>query len=509
MTGLPSPAEPPQSAAARLRALDPTARVTRLVDSRTAGLHLPRRYRDLLRITDALIVVVAVLAAVAVRFALVGSSTVSAEPGLERLGAPVLIAGIWLAALAAFRTRDAHVVGVGAPEYKRVLNATATAFGSFAIVALLLQMADTRSYFVVAAPLGAGGLLLGRWVWRKWLLAQRRLGHYLSRALVVGSRADVLYVAEQISRHPGAGFCIVGAAVDDDDDQDLAVQGARIPVLGGVGEAAAAAAAHHADSVIVAGQFGGGSQTIRQLSWDLEGTATELVLTSRLTDVAGPRIHFRPVEGLPLLHVEIPTFDGWRHTLKRTFDVVFAGTALVLLAPVFLIIAIIIRLDDGGPVLFRQTRCGRDGDTFQMIKFRSMVKTAEQELAGLLDRDEGAGVLFKIRNDPRVTAVGRVLRKHSLDELPQFWNILVGDMSVVGPRPPLVCEVEAYEGNVRRRLMIKPGLTGLCQISGRSDLSWEESVRLDLYYVENWSLTGDLMIIWRTARTVITAQGAY
>ena len=261
--------------------------------------------------------------------------------------------------------------------------------------------------------------------------------------------------------------------------------------------------------MIVAGQFGGGSQTIRQLSWDLEGTATELVLTSRLADVAGPRIHFRPVEGLPLLHVEIPTFDGWRHVLKRTFDIVFAGTALVLFAPVLLIIAIFIRLDDGGPVFFRQTRCGRDGGTFEMIKFRSMVKAAEQDLAGLLDRDEGAGVLFKMRNDPRVTHVGRVLREHSLDELPQFWNIFVGDMSVVGPRPPLVCEVEAYEGNVRRRLMIKPGLTGLWQISGRSDLSWEESVRLDLYYVENWSLTGDLMIVWRTAKTLITAKGAY
>jgi lipopolysaccharide/colanic/teichoic acid biosynthesis glycosyltransferase len=160
-------------------------------------------------------------------------------------------------------------------------------------------------------------------------------------------------------------------------------------------------------------------------------------------------------------------------------------------------------------VLFRQTRCGRDGDTFEMIKFRSMVKTAERDLAGLLDRDEGAGVLFKMRNDPRVTRVGRVLREHSLDELPQFWNVLVGNMSVVGPRPPLVCEVEEYDGKARRRLMIKPGLTGLWQISGRSDLSWEESVRLDLYYVENWSLTGDLMIIWRTVKTVITANGAY
>ena len=421
----------------------------------------------------------------------------------------MVIAATWLAALAAFRTRDSHVVGVGVLEYRRVLNATATAFGSFAVVVLLLQIADTRSYFVVAAPLGAGGLLLGRWLWRKWLMAQRRLGHYLARAIVVGSRAEAQYVAEQISRHAGAEYRLVGAAVDDDDRGDLVVQGTRIPIVGGVSDGAAAAAEYRADSVIVAGQLRGGGQTIRQLSWDLEGTATELVLTSRLADVAGPRIHFRPVEGLPLLHVEIPTFDGWRHVLKRTFDIAFAGTALVLLAPVF-----VDHRDQHPP---RRRRPGllpadplrtRRRD-LQMFKFRSMVKTAEQDLASVLDRDEGAGVLFKMRNDPRVTRVGRVLRGHSLDELPQFWNILVGDMSVVGPRPPLVCEVEAYERDVRRRLMIKPGMTGLWQISGRSDLSWEESVRLDLYYVENWSLTGDLMIVWRTAKTVIDARGAY
>jgi len=509
MTGLPSPAESPNGTAARLQALDVSAAASRIDDPETSGQRLAQTYRDRLRFTDAAVIVAAALVAAPLGYGFVGDATVTAESSFERVGIPVIVVVIWLSALAAFRTRDCHVVGVGALEYRRVLNATATAFGSFAVFVLLLQISDTRSYFVVAAPLGAGGLLLARWLWRKWLLAQRRLGRSLARAIVIGSRAEVLYVAEQISRHAGAEYRLVGAAVDDDDRGDIVVHGMRIPVVGGVSDGAAVAADYRADSVIVAGQLRGGSESIRQLSWDLEGTATELVLTSRLTDVAGPRIHFRPVEGLPLLHVEIPTFDGWRHALKRTFDIGFAGAALVLLAPVFVIIAISILLDDGGPVFFSQTRCGRDGDTFEMFKFRSMVKTAEQDRARLLDEDEGAGVLFKVRNDPRVTRVGRVLRERSLDELPQFWNILVGDMSVVGPRPPLVCEVEAYEADVRRRLMIKPGMTGLWQISGRSDLSWEESVRLDLYYVENWSLTGDLMIVWRTAKTVINAKGAY
>jgi lipopolysaccharide/colanic/teichoic acid biosynthesis glycosyltransferase len=235
----------------------------------------------------------------------------------------------------------------------------------------------------------------------------------------------------------------------------------------------------------VAGQPDEGGEFVRQLGWDLEGTPAELVLSSRLTDVAGPRIHFRPVDGLPLIHVETPTFEGGKHILKRSVDIALSTLALVVLMPFMLVVGLIVRLDSPGPALFRQRRCGRNGDTFEMLKFRSMVETAEDDLAGLLDRNEGHGALFKL------------------------WNVLVGDMSIVGPRPPLVTEVAEYEGSVHRRLFIKPGMTGLWQISGRSDLSWEESVRLDLYYVENWSLTGDLMIMWRTAKAVVNPKGAY
>jgi len=473
-----------------------------------SGLRWARRYRDRLRFTDAAVVVAATLAAVAVRIMVLGPP-VAADGWLQPAGIPVLTAAIWLLALSAFRSRDPHVIGVGAAEYKRVLNATATAFGLGAILLLVLpETAGARWYLLVAAPTGAIALLVGRWKWRRWLFLQRRRGNYLSRAIVVGARHDVEYVARQIARDAGAGFVVVGAAVDD-DRTELTVAGSSIPVVAGTAGAAAAASAHHADAVIVTGQYGDGGDAIRQLSWDLEGTATELVLSSRLTDVAGPRVHFRPVEGLPLLHVEIPTFAGGRHAVKRSFDIAFSGTALLLLSPLMLLIALLVRLDSPGPILFRQTRCGRDGQTFEMLKFRSMVPTAERDLDGLLDQNEGSGVLFKLRNDPRVTRIGRKLRSHSLDELPQFWNILVGDMSVVGPRPPLVSEAECYEKKVKRRLMIKPGLTGLWQISGRSDLSWEESVRLDLYYVENWSLLGDLMIVWRTVKTVLRPKGAY
>jgi exopolysaccharide biosynthesis polyprenyl glycosylphosphotransferase len=215
------------------------------------------------------------------------------------------------------------------------------------------------------------------------------------------------------------------------------------------------------------------------------------------------------VEGLPLIHVEIPQFDGGKHLVKRVMDVTLAGLALLFLSPVFAMLAVLIRLDSEGSALFSQERVGRDGRIFRIYKFRSMVSAAPELLADLIANSEVNGVLFKMKNDPRVTRVGRTLRKFSLDELPQLWNVLRGDMSLVGPRPPLPKEVSTYEDHVHRRLYIKPGLTGMWQVNGRSNLSWEESVRLDLYYVENWSLLGDLIILWRTVKVVTQPVGAY
>jgi exopolysaccharide biosynthesis polyprenyl glycosylphosphotransferase len=194
---------------------------------------------------------------------------------------------------------------------------------------------------------------------------------------------------------------------------------------------------------------------------------------------------------------------------KRLFDVLVAGTMVIVASPVMALVAIMVKLDSPGPVFFKQERVGIEGARFGMLKFRSMVVDAEDQLAEVSQHNEGAGVLFKMKKDPRVTRVGVVLRKFSLDELPQLFNILGGSMSLVGPRPPLPSEVEAYEHDVRRRLLVKPGLTGLWQVSGRSNLSWQDSVRLDLYYVENWSLAGDLIILLRTVRAVFRSTGAY
>ena len=248
---------------------------------------------------------------------------------------------------------------------------------------------------------------------------------------------------------------------------------------------------------------------LRELAWELEKTGTDLCVAPALLDVAGPRTTIRPVAGLPLLHVDHPEFTGAKKGIKDVFDKVLGVSALALLAPVFIIVAIAIRLSDGGPALFRQTRVGKDGRTFTVYKFRTMVLDAEDRKAQLAVSNEKDGVLFKIRNDPRITTVGARLRRWSVDELPQLINVVRGDMSLVGPRPSLPDEAARYGDYVRRRLVVKPGITGLWQVNGRSDLSWEESVRLDLRYVENWSLVLDLQVLWKTCSAVLHGSGAY
>ncbi len=468
-----------------------------------------QKYQSRLRVTDA-VVVVAVAAFAAMLHG--GLPFTARSLSARQLGEYFLagaIALIWVAALAAFHTRDPRVVGVGSAEYKRVAAASLTTFGVLAFTVIVLHIAVGRELFSLALPLGIGALLLSRWLWRKWLNHQRTFGHYLSRAIVVGEREDVEYVIAQVRANSGAAYCILGAALNAPTVRELTVNGQSVPVISNQSGAAAAAGRLGADTVIVAGQPRGGSSFIRDLAWQLEETSAELVLSSRLTDVAGPRIHFRPVEGLPLIHVEIPHYEGAKHVMKRALDVVASALGLLVLAPFLLVIAVMVRLDSPGHALYKQERCGRNGESFQMLKFRSMGTDAEERLQELQAQNEGSGLLFKLKNDPRVTRLGRVLRAYSIDELPQLWNVLRGDMSLVGPRPPLPTEVSAYEAHVHRRLYIKPGLTGMWQVNGRSDLNWEESVRLDLYYVENWSLTGDLVILWRTIRVLTHSTGAY
>jgi len=261
--------------------------------------------------------------------------------------------------------------------------------------------------------------------------------------------------------------------------------------------------------VAVAPADGWSARRLHQLAWDLEGRGVELVVHPGLMEVQGPRLHVAPVDGLPLLRLTEPRFTGLPRVLKGVMDKIGAGLLLLMVAPLLSAIYLAVR-SDGGPGFFRQVRVGQDGRQFRMWKFRSMVVDAEkQRQTWALSDSDGAGPLFKLKADPRVTSVGALLRKYSLDELPQLFNVVTGSMSLVGPRPPLPSEVANYSRDARRRLLVKPGLTGLWQISGRSDLSWDDAVRLDLRYVENWTLALDGLILWKTIRAVVRGDGAY
>ncbi|MCL2515526.1 MAG: sugar transferase [Microbacteriaceae bacterium] len=464
---------------------------------------LSRRYLALLRLSDA----VTIALALGLTLLLRESGRMPAPP-VELVFCP-LIALAWYLALGASGSRSLRRLGVGPGEYKDVASASIVVFGLLGILNIVVGAHLGRAY-ALALPVGLLGLFLTRRAWRNRLAARGHDRRFLRRAIIVGHHDDVRYVLRQIRESAGAAYHVVGVVVDEPGERFIVDGDEAVPVVAGLDDTARAAAALGADVVIVASQSHDDGGFVRSLGWSLEGCGADLVLAAPLVDVAGPRVRFTPVQGLPLIHVDIPRFEGGKHVLKRFVDLLGASVALILLAPVFLAIAIAIKLDDGGPVLFRQTRVGRDGEVFRMVKFRSMVTDAEARLAALRKEcDDGNGVLFKLRDDPRITRVGHFLRAHSLDEFPQFWNVLLGEMSLVGPRPPLPTEVATYENHVYRRLYIKPGLTGLWQINGRSELSWEQSVRLDLYYVENWSLSGDLMILWRTLRVLIAPVGAF
>lgn len=468
------------------------------------------RYRKILLAFDLGVVTLAVLVAHLTRFGV--EARYMSGSGALNISYAAVSAGIWAAwlmSLAVYRTRDSRIVGTGVDEYRRVVSSTVIVIGLIAVFCLAFQVDIARGYFALAFPIGLGGLLVFRFLLRLWLAGQRTKGRYLSKVIILGQPKDVRYVATQIQRRDGSAYQIIGAALTSPGHKELVINGKHIPVVADRDTVVGTVRRLRADAVIVAGPMKGGSSYVQKLGWQLEESATQLILTTGLTNVAGPRIHARPVEGLPLMHVELPQYTGSKHVLKRGLDLLLAGGGLLLLMPLFAVLAVLIRRDSPGPVIFRQERVGRGGKPFRMLKFRSMVKTAEDDLAGLLDRNEGSGVLFKMQHDPRVTTVGRWMRKYSLDELPQLWNVFLGHMSLVGPRPPLPREVAQYGSRVQRRLYIKPGLTGMWQINGRSELNWKDGVRLDLFYVENWSLAGDLIILWRTVRMLRRPVGAY
>ncbi len=413
----------------------------------------------------------------------------------------------WPVLLLGAGAHDERVFGTGSDEYRRVGQAGFLLLSLASFVSYVGHLELSRALVLVAIPVLTGVTLVARFAARWQLRRLRARGLCAKRVVVVGRGAAVTELATRLRRESYAGLEIVAACVTP-ESRELVAGALGVPV-GGLDEVADTAARLGADTVAVTSASETAAEYLRRLSWQLEGSGVELLVAPGLIEVAGPRLHIRPFEGLPLLSVEQPRFEGWGRWVKGGVDRVVAALALLLLSPVLLGLALTIRLDAPGPVLYRQERVGVNGRRFTMLKFRSMVVDAESRLQGLEAANTADGLLFKMRVDPRVTRVGRWLRRLSLDELPQLVNVLGGSMSLVGPRPPLPREVAQYDSSVSRRLLVKPGLTGLWQISGRSDLSWEEAVRLDLRYVENWSLALDALILVKTVRAVLSRSGAY
>ncbi|MEU7688879.1 sugar transferase [Microbispora hainanensis] len=456
------------------------------------------RYRLTAAVCDIVGALLAGVTAVVIRF---GEVTPYVMPYVMVSAA---LPAVWAMTLVLSRAYEPRLIGVGAEEFRRVARAGFTLIAGVAIVAYASKTGLARGYVLIALPLTTVLTLAARYGLRQRLHRRRARGEgCMRRVVAVGHRTAIAELVETFRRERYHGMEVVAACVPTRASGHVA----DVPVLGDFTDVPLVVEQVRADTVAVLACPELDGTALRRLAWRLERTRTDLVVAPALMEVAGPRIAIRPVAGLPLLHVEHPELAGGRRLVKGVFDRLVAAVALVLLAPLLAAVAVAVRVTSPGPALFRQRRVGRDGVEFTILKFRTMWRDAEARKIELVS--DADGVLFKVRRDPRVTPLGAALRRYSVDELPQLINVLRGDMSLVGPRPPLPEEVARYGDDVRRRLVVRPGLTGLWQVNGRSDLSWEESVRLDLRYVENWSLMLDLQILWKTWSAVARGAGAY
>jgi exopolysaccharide biosynthesis polyprenyl glycosylphosphotransferase len=488
-----------------------TTTVTPPVPRATARQGWRTRYSRRLQVTDTAIICASVFVAQYVRFGELEKASGFSHP--VRTLYSLLFAALWLLSLAMFQTRSLWMIGAGIDEYRRIVSASFWTFGVIAMVTLLAKIDLARGYLSIALPVGTIGLVTSRIVWRKYIDRGRAQGKCQTQILSIGDEPSVLHLAQQLARSPGDGYVVVGFCIPGygpPRGEALTVAGREIPILGDETHAVAAVNNCRADTVAVARTNHFGVRAIKELMWRLETADVDLVVSPGVMDVAEARLSVRLIAGLPLLHVAKSQYEGTQRFQKQALDVCLAVAVLVAASPILLAAALAIKLTSKGPVFYPSERIGMDGKPFTMLKFRTMKDGADTQVNYLLSLNESAGgMLFKMRQDPRVTPVGRVLRRFSIDELPQFVNVIKGDMSVVGPRPPLRREVENYSGVVMRRMLVKPGVSGLWQVSGRSDLSWEDSVRLDLSYVDNWSMAGDLVIIVKTVKAVLKGHGAY
>lgn len=424
----------------------------------------------------------------------------------QTLGMSLVLLAVWHLALWVLGAYALKYLRAGATEYNAALNATTVAAAVFGLIWIWFDFAYPGSLFVLWLFFGLAGLGLARYGRRRVVNHLHiKLDMLLTPVIVVGGNHHVDEVARVLARERWIGYRVIGAVTNE----FLPVTATGLNVLGEVDDLTRVVAENHVKVVIFAEGSFASQSAFRRMAWKLEESQVQMILVPTMADVSAQRLEFRPVAGLPLVDVDRPRAVRSLRWFKRSMDVLGSAVFLLVLGPVLLAAMIAVKLEDGGPILFRQKRIGLYGKEFDCLKLRSMCVDAEARLAELEAKNEGAGVLFKMEHDPRITRVGRFIRRYSIDELPQLWNALRGDMSLIGPRPALASEVARYDDDTRRRLQVRPGLTGLWQVSGRSRLTWEDTVRLDLYYVDNWSMAQDMIIMIRTAKAVLGSNGAY
>ncbi|MGH3317529.1 MAG: sugar transferase [Nocardioidaceae bacterium] len=483
---------------------EPSAVVVRLGRARLDPGHRTRNrgeetsYVHQLQAADVLVAVGAGVGSYLLRF---GLSRMAWMPFLLSALLPVL----WLVLVGSMRAYEPRYLQVGSEEFRRVIEAGVGLSLTAAVAAYLLDVPLARGYLLALVLSVTCGTLVVRFVLRKRLHHRRSAGTGWMRRVVVAGHGDaVADIVGELRRTRWHGYEVVRACLAEPSKRVC-----DVPVTTGLENLVDTVEQADADAVIVLPCRHIDSSELRRLRWHLEQSDAQLLVAPGFVDVARQRTTISLVGSLPLVHIAHAELGGARRVVKAVFDRTAAALALLLIMPLLLLLMLAVRIDTRGPALFAQERVGRGDRRFAMLKLRTMTVDAESRRGDLEELNEADGALFKMHEDPRVTRVGRVLRRYSLDELPQLVNVLLGQMSLVGPRPPLAAEVDAYPPDVHRRLVVKPGMTGLWQVSGRSDLAWEEATRLDLQYVENWSLMLDLSILWKTGRAVLSRAGAY
>ena len=473
------------------------------LDSVARARRNPVLQKTLLALADMTVVITVAIAAYAGRFGI--DNLLNDRTPDVPLWLTTSLPAMWLIMLAVAGAYSLPHLKTGMVEYQRVAFASVFLAGAIGVACFMGQYQLSRGYFLLLFVLGVPALLALRLSRRRIMKRLHAQGRFQSPVLVAGSPTHIDEVTRVLRREKWLGYQVVGAVTPAAIDETAC----GLPVLGQVCDVVDLIKDSDVHAVIFAEGSFPDSQHFKRMAWELEEHDIQMIVVPALTDISSERLTARPVAGLPLVHVERPQAMEAARWIKRAFDIVGSSILLMFVSPILLAVAIAIKLEDRGPIFFKQVRVGLRGEEFECLKIRSMVVDAEARKNALAGQNEGNGVLFKMARDPRITGVGQFIRRFSIDEVPQFWNVLRGDMSLVGPRPALPREVEMYDRDAIRRLDVRPGLTGLWQVSGRSDQSWDDTVRLDVYYVDNWSVMQDLSILMRTAGAVLGSRGAY